>query len=136
MSQTYSIAALSAEFAITPRTLRFYEGRGIVAPARRGTTRLYSDRDRTRLKLTLRGKRLGLSLEECINIINMHDPAQPNDSLQLLHLCDKIREHRMQLIEKMRDIEETLKAMDEVEHKCLTQLLENAANDAARKSRN
>jgi hypothetical protein len=66
----------------------------------------------------------------------MHDPAQPNDSLQLLHLCDKIREHRMQLIEKMRDIEETLKAMDEVEDKCLTQLLENAANDAARKSRN
>jgi DNA-binding transcriptional MerR regulator len=136
MSQTYSIAALSAEFAITPRTLRFYEGKGIVAPARRGTTRLYSERDRTRLKLTLRGKRLGLSLEECINIINMHDPAQPNDSLQLLHLCDKIREHRMQLIEKMRDIEETLKAMDEVEDKCLTQLLENAANDAARKNRN
>lgn len=66
----------------------------------------------------------------------MHDPAQPNDTLQLLHLCDKIREHRMQLIEKMGDIEETLKAMDEVEDKCLTQLLANAATDAARKSSN
>lgn len=125
MSQTYSIAALSSEFEITPRTLRFYEDKGILAPARKGTTRIYSERDRTRLKLTLRGKRLGLSLEECREIIDMYDPKQPNDTKQLLRLCEKIREQRSLLIEKMKDIEETLKTMDEVEQKCLEKLIRN-----------
>lgn len=126
MTQTYSIATLSSEFEITPRTLRFYEDKGILSPRRRGTTRLYSERDKTRLKLTLRGKRLGLSLEECREIIDMYDPRRPGDSRQLLRLCQKIREHRALLIEKIKDIEETLNTMDEVEQRCLGQLLENA----------
>ena len=127
MGQTFSIAELSREFGITPRTLRFYEDKGLVKPTRRGTTRLYSERDKTRLKLTLRGKRLGLTLEECLNIIDMYKSDQSNDTLQLLHLYQKIRNHRALLIDKMKDIEETLKAMDEVENKCLAQLLENTA---------
>jgi DNA-binding transcriptional MerR regulator len=125
MSQTFSIAELSEAFGVTPRTLRFYEQKGILNPVRRGRTRHYLERDKTRLKLTLRGKRLGFTLDECIDIINMRDPAQPDNSLQLLYLCQKIREHRVQLISKMKDIEETLNAMDVVEEQCLNQLLLN-----------
>jgi len=127
MSKPFSIAELSEAFDVTPRTLRFYEQRGILNPVRRGRTRLYSERDKIRLRLTLRGKRIGFSLGECLNIIDMHDPAQPDDSLQLLHLCQKIREHRVQLISKMKDIEETLNAMDGVEEQCLNQLHANAS---------
>ena len=125
MSQTFSIAELSEAFGVTPRTLRFYEQKGILNPVRCGRTRHYLERDKTRLKLTLRGKRLGFTLDECIGIINMRNPSQPDDSLQLLYLCQKIREHRVQLISRMKDIEETLNAMDVVEDQCLTQLLLN-----------
>lgn len=127
MNQPHTIKSLSREFDITPRALRFYEDKGILDPARRGTTRLYSERDRTRLKLTLRGKRLGLTLEECREIIDMYDPRQPDDSRQLLRLCQKIREHRTNLVSKIKDIEETLQAMDEVEGKCLAKLADNLA---------
>ena len=127
MNQSYSIKTLSRDFDITPRALRFYEDKGILTPARRGTTRLYSERDRTRLKLTLRGKRLGLKLEECREIIDMYDPKQSDDSLQLLRLCAKIREHRGSLLLKIKDIEETLRAMDDVEGKCLSKLIKNVA---------
>ncbi len=127
MNQAYTIKNLARDFDITPRALRFYEDKGILKPSRRGTTRLYSERDRTRLKLTLRGKRLGLKLEECKEIIDMYDPTQPDDSLQLLKLCEKIREHRASLVNKIKDIEETMRAMDEVEGKCLKKLIKNVA---------
>lgn len=127
MSQTYSIQELAREFAVTPRTLRFYEDQGLVSPGRRGTTRVYTDRDRTRLKLAMRGRRLGLSVEECKEIIDMYDPSRPRNSRQLLRLCEKIREHRATLLEKVRDIEATLNAMDEVERRCLEELMAAAA---------
>jgi DNA-binding transcriptional MerR regulator len=120
--QAYSIQQLSREFEITPRALRFYEDKGLLTPARRGTTRLYSDRDRIRLRLALRGKRLGFSLEECREIIDMYDPRQPGSARQLLRLCDKIREHRTDLLQKLRDIEATLSMMGEVEARCLAEL--------------
>ena len=123
MDQHFSIQQLSREFSVTPRTLRFYENKGLLAPARRGTRRLYSDRDRTRLRLALRGKRLGFSLEECRDIIDLYDPSRPGGSRQLLRLCEKIREHRAQLLEKLRDLEATLVAMDEVEGRCLAEML-------------
>ncbi len=123
MKQTYSITELSREFDATPRTLRFYEDQGLLNPARRGTTRVYTDRDRTRLKLALRGRRLGLTVEECKEIIDMYDPSRPRNARQLLRLCEKIREHRATLLEKFRDIEATLNAMDEVERRCLEELL-------------
>ena len=127
MIDTYTIASLSKQFCITPRTLRFYEHKGILNPERRGQTRVYSERDKTRLKLALRGKRLGLTLDECCEIIDMYDPDRPKNTRQLLRLCEKIREHRAQLIEKIKDVQETLKAMDEVEQKCLSQLVKNTA---------
>ncbi len=122
--QGYSIQQLSREFAVTPRALRFYEDKGLLTPARRGTTRLYSDRDRIRLRLALRGKRLGFSLEECREIIDMYDPRQPSGARQLLRLCDKIREHRSELLQKLRDIEATMVMMDEVEAKCFAELMQ------------
>jgi DNA-binding transcriptional MerR regulator len=125
----YSIQQLSREFEITPRALRFYEDKGLLAPARRGTTRLYSDRDRTRLRLALRGKRLGFTLEECREIIDLYDPSRAGSGRQLLKLCDKIREHRGLLVQRLRDIEATLVAMDQVEQKCLAELL--AQDDAS-----
>lgn len=133
MDGAYSIQQLSREFSVTPRTLRFYEGKGLLAPARRGSTRLYSDRDRTRLRLALSGKRLGFSLQECREIIDLYDPSRPGGSRQLLRLCDKIREHRALLLEKLRDVEATLVAMGEVEAKCLAELLRVAEPRAGSK---
>ncbi len=124
----YSIQEVSREFDVTPRALRFYEDKGLIAPARRGTTRRYSDRDRTRLRLALRGIRLGFSLEECREIIDLYDPQQPGGARQLLRLCDKIREHRAELLHKLRDIEATLGTMGEVEARCLAELLKIDAN--------
>jgi DNA-binding transcriptional MerR regulator len=123
VDQTFSIQQLSREFGVTPRALRFYESKGILHPARRGQTRLFSERDRTRLKLVLRGKRLGFSLEECLEIMDMYDPMHPRNPLQLLRLCEAIRGHRATLLAKMRDIEATLAAMNEVEQKCLEELM-------------
>ena len=128
MDRHYSIQQLAQEFAVTPRALRFYEDKGLIAPARRGQTRLYSDRDRTRLRLALRGRRLGFSLEECREIIDLYNPKQPGGARQLLRLCDKIREHRAELLQKLRDIEATLGTMGEVEAKCLAELLQIDAN--------
>ena len=125
----YSIQNLAEQFNVTPRALRFYESKGLLAPAKRGQTRVYSERDKTHLMLTLRGKKLGFSLEECREIIDMYDPSQSDDTRQLLRLCHKITEHRSELLEKMNAIEATLKLMDEVEQKCLGKLLKNTDRD-------
>ena len=123
---SYSIQDLAGQFNVTHRALRFYESKGLLAPAKRGQTRIFSERDKTRLMLTLRGKKLGFSLEECRDIIDMYDPSQSDDTRQLLRLCQKITQHRSALLEKMNAMEATLKLMDEVEQKCLDKLLENA----------
>ena len=122
----YSIQNLAEQFNVTPRALRFYESKGLLAPAKRGQTRIYSERDKTRLLLTLRGKKLGFSLEECREIIDMYDPSQSSNTQQLIRLCQKIAEHRSALLEKMNAVEGTLKLMDEVEKKCLDKLMENS----------
>ncbi len=120
----YSIQHLSKLYEITPRTIRFYEDKGIINPERQGVTRIFSERDKVRLELTLRGRRLGFSLDEIVEIIDMYDPDQPDDPQQLLHLCTKIREHRSLLINKINDIHDTLKIMDEVEQKAIESLQE------------
>ena len=108
---------------MSTRTLRFYESKGLINPQRAGTARRYDERDRIRLILTLRGKRIGFSLEEIKEIIDMYNPIEQDDGRQLLHLCSRIRARRGQLLEKLRDIEATLGAMDEVEDRCLSRLL-------------
>ena len=123
----YSIQDLAEQFNVTHRALRFYESKGLLAPVKRRQTRIYSERDKTRLMLTLRGKNLGFSLEECRDIIDMYDPSRSDDTQQLLRLCHKITQHRSDLLEKMNAIEATLKLMDEVEKKCLDKLMENTS---------
>ena len=112
----YSIQTLAREFDVTARALRFYESKGLLSPERQGVKRVYSERDRVRLALTVRGKRLGFSLEEIREIIDLYDPEQPSDPRQLLLLLQKIHEHRSNLINKYNDLTNILKEMDEVEN--------------------
>ena len=120
--QTYGIRELGQEFGITSRTLRFYEDKGLIHPKRQGVTRVFSERDKVRLNLTVRGKRLGFSLEEIKEIIDMYDPTHPTDPSQILYLCQKIRKYREKLTNKINDISDTFKLMDEVEREALNAL--------------
>ncbi|WP_186393708.1 MULTISPECIES: MerR family DNA-binding transcriptional regulator [unclassified Pannonibacter] len=117
----YTITQLTQEFGITTRTLRFYETQGLITPQRRGRQRLYKPADRTRLKLILRGKRLGFSLTEISEIIGMYGKA-PGEAGQLQLLMRKIAERRAELEEKRNDIELTLAELTEVERGCLARL--------------
>jgi DNA-binding transcriptional MerR regulator len=103
----YTISDLATEFDVTTRTIRFYEEKGLLTPERRGTSRLFSAADRVKLKLILRGKRLGLSLEEGREIIEMYDPEHGNVD-QLQKLIDKIREKKQFLENQLLDIETML----------------------------
>jgi len=110
--QTWSISELAKEFDITPRTIRFYEDRGIVSPSRDGRNRVYSPRDRTRLKLALRGKRMGFQLSEILELINMYDAAPGNTSAQLEHYIDALERHRHTLEQQRSDLEQTLQEIE------------------------
>ncbi len=109
-STTYSISDLAQEFDLTTRAIRFYEDMGLLQPERQGAggrTRVYSPRDRTRLRLTLRAKRLGLSLVEAKEIIELYD--SPRDTgVQLERFLQVLGHHRQQLEERMEDLQVTL----------------------------
>ena len=120
----YSISQLSKEFEVTTRTIRHYEERGLVAPARRGQTRVYSPADRTRLKLILRGKRLGLSLEDSREIIDMYEPGKSNID-QLKKLITAIQVQRLQLTQQLDDIGSLLKDLNQAEADCIDALKSN-----------
>ena len=115
--QSYSISELASEFDITTRTIRFYEEKGLLAPARNGNTRIYSTQDRVKLKLILRGKRLGFSLDESRNIIDMYDPTTGNAS-QLNALINTISEKRAQLENQLNDIHVMIDHLNEAEQRC------------------
>ena len=104
MSNLYSIRELSQEFDVTTRTLRFYEEKGLLSPTRSGRNRTYSAADRARLILILRGKTLGLSLEQSADLIAMYDPAS-NNKKQLETLIDKIQTRRRQLEVQKQELE-------------------------------
>lgn len=120
-SQTWSIAELAAEYDVTLRTIRFYEDRGLLTPERRGTVRVYHPRDRVRLGLILRGKRLGFSLDEIATIVDMYD-AEPGEEGQLVYLLDQITTRRAELEQRRQDIDETLEELAEVERRCAADL--------------
>jgi DNA-binding transcriptional MerR regulator len=115
--QTWSITEIAAEFGVTLRTIRFYEDRGLLCPERRGTTRVFHPRDRVRLALILRGKRLGFSLGEIATIIDMYD-AEPGEAGQLRYLIEQIDLRRAELEQRRKDIDETLADLDLVERRC------------------
>ena len=127
--RTWSIAELAAEFEITHRTLRHYEELGLISPERRGTTRVFSKRDRTRLALILRGRRLGFPLEEIRRIVDMYDD-QPGRIGQLRYLLGQIADRRADLETRRRDIEDSLAELAELERRCESDLTTLRANRA------
>jgi DNA-binding transcriptional MerR regulator len=106
-AQTYTISELAREFDVTPRAIRFYEDQGLLAPARAGQNRVYSKRDYVRLKLTLRGKRLGFSLSEVGEMIDMYDRAK-DEKKQLAAFVALLAERRTQLLHQRAEIDEML----------------------------
>lgn len=119
--ETWTITDLAAEHGVTLRTLRHYETLGLLSPERRGTTRVYHQRDRIRLELVLRGRRLGFSLEEIAHIVNMYDD-QPGEAGQLEYLIDQIQVRRAELARLKADIEKTEGELDHVELRCREEL--------------
>jgi DNA-binding transcriptional MerR regulator len=112
-----TITDLAQEFDITPRAIRFYEDVGLLTPSRAGRNRVYSQRDRTRLKLTLRGKRLGLSLHEIKQLVDMYDSA--SDTVpQLQAFLQVLAAHRQLLEQQREDIEITLAEIAQHELRC------------------
>ncbi|MFG6412921.1 MerR family DNA-binding transcriptional regulator [Roseateles sp. DC23W] len=121
--QTFTITQLAAEFDITPRAIRFYEEAGLLQPGRHGRNRVYGPRDRTRLKLTLRGKRLGLALQEIKQLVDMYD-SQASAAPQLRAFLATLARHREQLEQQRDDIEITLAEIQQHEKRCRALLAE------------
>ena len=114
--ETYSISELAREFDVTPRAIRFYEDQGLLAPRREGQRRIYTPRDRTRLKLTLRGKRLGLSLSEIRELIDMYEPGR-DERPQLERFLAVLGAHKASLLQQRADIEAQLEEIQGFEKK-------------------
>ena len=118
---SYSISDLALEFGVTTRTIRFYEDKGLLSPKRQGLKRIYDNRDRVRLRLVLRGKRLGFSLEEIAGIIAMYD-TDPGEAGQLEYMLKRLAEQRAALLQQKQDLEQTLSELDQIETNCRRQL--------------
>lgn len=111
MDTLFGINELAEQFDITARAIRFYEDKGLIAPGRAGSRRVYTRRDRGRLQLILRGKRLGFSLEEIRQYLNLYD-QDPTLVSQMQLLLNKVEERRVQLVQQQKDIIETLADLD------------------------
>ena len=123
MREYYSITELTREFDVSTRTLRFYEDEGLIAPVRRGRTRLFRPTDRHLIKQILRGKRLGFSINEIREIVQMYKEP-PGEVGQLKLMIKRIEEKREDLRQKRRDLEETLNELDNAEEACVERLVE------------
>ncbi|WP_421709941.1 MerR family transcriptional regulator [Algihabitans sp.] len=129
--KTWGIADLAADFETTARAIRFYEAEGLLTPRRAGQRRIYSRRDRTRLRLILRGKRLGFSLAEIREIFGLYEDAETGEAGQLSLLLGRIAERRAALEFKRRDLAAALEELDEVERGCRRRLGELTGGKAA-----
>ncbi len=118
---TYSIGELAKEFDITPRSIRFYEEQHLLSPERTGQTRIYCNKDRVRLKLILRGKRLGFSLAEIKNLFELYD-SNANSMLQLEAMLKMTEQKRAILRQQLDDIQMLMNELDEVEKRCRDEL--------------
>ena len=128
-NKTYTISELAEEFDITTRTIRFYEEKKLLKPDRNGSNRLYSSADRVKLKVILRGKRLGFTLEESREIVDMYNPTQGNTE-QLQSLISIIREKRKHLEQQLHDLEGMMLDLRDSEERCLNALAEQSNNPA------
>lgn len=120
----YSITELAQELDLTTRTIRFYEDRGLLRPARRGQQRVYSRADKTRLKLVLRGKRLGWPLDDIREMIELYD-SPDGERKQLEVMLTKIAQSRSTLLQQREDIELALSEFDDIEARCREQLIQS-----------
>ena len=120
----YSISDLAREFGVSTRTMRFYEEKGLVSPLREGQRRLYSSADRVRIKLILRGKRIGMTLQECVEFIDMYDPEH-NNAEQLQSLVEDVKGRRERLLQQKKDIDDMLAGLDEVQELCEASLADS-----------
>ncbi len=120
-STTFSITDLSKEFDITTRTIRFYEDKGLISPEREGQRRIYSQRDRVRLRLIMRGKRLGFALSEIQELIDLYDTDR-SEVTQLQVFLDRIQERRSALSQQQQDLNAMLAELDTLEDQCATLL--------------
>ena len=117
----FSISELAHEFDVTPRAIRFYEDQGLLSPRRDGQRRVYTPRDRTRLKLTLRGKRLGLSLSEIKELIDMYEPGR-DERPQLQRFLAALESHKASLLQQRADLEAQLSEIQAFEKRVRKQL--------------
>ena len=123
MTKLYSITEMTREFDISTRTLRFYEDEGLIHPERRGRTRLYRPADRHLIAQILRGRRIGFTIAEIREIIQVYDEP-PGEVGQLKLLMKKVEEKRDSLRQKRKDIDETIGELDSIEEACLNRMAE------------
>ncbi|ATP09795.1 MerR family transcriptional regulator [Aeromonas salmonicida] len=126
-SRTYSISELAREFDVTTRSIRFYEDQGLLNPARQGQTRIYSKQDRVRLKLTLRGKRLGFSLADIRDLFDLYD-ADKSSRTQLQTMLGLVADKRETLQQQLEDIKMVLLELDAAEQRCQQALVQLQRN--------
>ena len=123
MTSTYTIGELAKALDITPRSIRFYEEQGLLTPLRNGQNRVYEKKDKVRLKLILRGKRLGFSLAETKTLFDLYDSHQ-NSQVQLEAMLRMTREKRDFMRQQLEDIKMLMNELDEVENRCKEELTE------------
>jgi DNA-binding transcriptional MerR regulator len=120
-TRTYSISELAKEFGVTTRTIRHYEELQLLLPERQGQKRIYSPADRIKLKLIVRGKRIGLSLQESGELLHMYEPGRDNVD-QLERTVEYIGASRQKLSQQLRDISTMLDELDKAEAGCKAEL--------------
>jgi DNA-binding transcriptional MerR regulator len=123
VNKYYSITELTREFGVSTRTLRFYEDEGLLHPERRGRTRLFRSADRRLLQEILRGRRIGFTIAEIREIIQVYK-GPPGEAGQMSLMMKRVAEKRTDLLQKRKDIDETLTELDNVEEACLARLAE------------
>jgi DNA-binding transcriptional MerR regulator len=120
--RTWTVGELADDLGVTTRTLRFYEAEGLVSPHRSGTSRIYSPRDRARLRLILRGRRFGMSLAEIREIVDMYDGAASSERRQLATLLARLDEIAVDLRARQADVQRTLDEVADVARRCRVRL--------------
>jgi DNA-binding transcriptional MerR regulator len=124
--RTWTVRQLADELGVTTRTLRFYEAEGLISPHRTGTNRVYDAHDRARVRLILRGRRFGMSLTECREIVDMYDGAASSERRQLELLLARLGQIGADLRARQADLRRTLAEVEDVASQCRSRLAELA----------
>jgi DNA-binding transcriptional MerR regulator len=130
--KTWTVGQLADELGITTRTLRFYEAEGLITPERAGANRVYGQRDRARMRLILRGRRFGMTLAECREIVDMYDGADSSERRQLETLLRRLDEIAADLKARQADLRRTLREVDDVATQCRDRLAQLDTRESGR----